>query len=333
MKLKKNQLLLVFKFLFVIALLSFLVSKGFISVSATQTALSEWKKMVPAMIVMLILGPVVGVIRWRWLLAAQGIQLSFMKIAQLTFIGNFFNIALPGAVSGDFVKAYYVGQEAEANRSKAFGSILFDRLVGVSALVMVSGTALIFGYNGYANSQLLGGIRALVTIALACVVLFYTYLFLVTDHYDPLLKMLRLLDRKISKLKALTSIYEGVKQYHHHRLVVLKAILISAFIHLAVGFACLNFAQALGENQLDQLSVWVVVPLGMLVTAVPVAPAGVGTGNVAFYYFFHLIGSERGADIFSLYALGNIFVGALGGLVYFRFGKKSDLKKLEALAI
>ena len=47
-----------------------------------------------------------GPIRWQLLLRAQGIKLSMGRTAQLTLIGNFFNIALPGAVSGDFVKAF-----------------------------------------------------------------------------------------------------------------------------------------------------------------------------------------------------------------------------------
>jgi uncharacterized membrane protein YbhN (UPF0104 family) len=78
-------------------------------------------------------------------------------------------------------------------------------------------------------------------------------------------------------------------------------------------------AYALGETQLTLLPVYVVVPIGLLITAIPVLPAGVGTGHAAFLYLFGLLGSQRGADIFSLYALGQILTGAIGGLIYLRF--------------
>jgi hypothetical protein len=50
-----------------------------------------------------------------------------------------------------------------------------------------------------------------------------------------------------------------------------------------------------------------------------VAPAGLGTGHFAFAFLFGLLGSQRGGDVFSLYALCNILVGAIGGVIYMRF--------------
>ena len=42
--------------------------------------------------------------RWRILLAVQGIETRIMDIVKLNLIGQFFNIAIPGSVSGDLVK-------------------------------------------------------------------------------------------------------------------------------------------------------------------------------------------------------------------------------------
>ncbi len=320
----KSKIILALKILFVFGLLYFLAQKGFISVEATQGALKQWKKILPAMLV-LFLTASLGVVRWQWLLEAQNIHLSWKKIFQLTFIGNFFNIALPGAVSGDFVKAYYIGQEIKGKRSKAFGSILFDRVAGVSALVLVSAGTLLLDYRSYLNTPMFSAIQFLVGTAAICVLAFYGYLFLIQEHHDPILRALRRAEKVFKKTSALTRIYESLRHYHHHRMAVVKAVFLSALIHLALGWACLNFAEALGESQLHLSSIWIVAPLGLLLTAVPIAPAGVGTGNIAFLYFFHLIGSERGADIFSLLALSNIIIGGLGGLIYFRFRSEGNL--------
>ena len=306
------------KICFISGLLYFLLKKGFISVQATQEALRHWERIIPA-IAALYLTTVLGVFRWQWLLQAQGIRLSWIKTLQLTLIGSFFNIALPGAVSGDFVKAFYVSKGTDINKTRAFGSILFDRVAGLSALVLVSACALLFNFKSYLHTPLLGGIRFLLVSAALCVLAFYSYLFLVREHHDPLLKLFRSLEKQISKLGVFTRTYEGIRHYHQHRITVLKVLLISGLIHLMVGWCCFNFAEALGETHLSLVSLYIVVPLGLLITAVPVAPAGIGTGNIAFLYFFHLIGSERGADIYSLLALTNILLGSIGGLVYFQF--------------
>jgi hypothetical protein len=81
----------------------------------------------------------------------------------------------------------------------------------------------------------------------------------------------------------------------------------------------MNIAHALGDSHLPLVSLYVVVPIGLVLTSIPIAPAGVGTGHAAFLYLFHLIGSDRGADVFSLYAIGNLFTGLIGGLVYLQF--------------
>ena len=314
----KQKILIFIKLSLVICLLFFLSKKGLISIQATQQALSQWKKILPA-VTLLLLTSTLSVFRWQWLLEAQNIRLSWSRVFQLSMIGNFFNIALPGAVSGDFIKAFYIGKELQGQRGRALGSILFDRLAGVSALVLVSGGALAIGFRSYLHSPLLNAVRVLILIAATAVLFFYGYLFLIQEHHDPVLQILKKIEKRFAKTGSLTRIYEGIRHYHHHRKTVIKVLAISILVHLTVGWCCLNFAQALGESHLSLLPLYIVFPLGLLVTAIPVAPAGMGTGNIAFFYFFHLIGSERGADIFSLLALSNLFIGGIGGLVYFRF--------------
>src|SRR4051812_34437121 len=105
----------------VIALLVVLGMKGFISLEKTGRALMDWEHIVPALALSLIaLG--LGVLRWQWLLRVQGIELPLLRTFEFSLIGNFFNIALPGAVSGDLVKAFYIGREVEGKRARSFGA-------------------------------------------------------------------------------------------------------------------------------------------------------------------------------------------------------------------
>lgn len=314
----KNRIKTGLKVAFVIGLLYYLSQKGFISANQTGRAFRDLPHVLPAFAAMLF-SAFLGAVRWQLLLRGQGIRLPFGRVTQLTLIGNFFNIALPGAVSGDFVKAFYVGKEVEGQRARSFGSILFDRVAGLSALVLVSAGAMLTGLSEFGQSALISSTRVFIVTGAVCVLAFYGYLFLVREHHDPFLRLLRAIETKIPKGNSFTKIYEGLRHYHNHRFIVLQVLAISVFIHLMVGWTAWHFAAALGETSIPLLSLYVIVPLGLLVTAVPIAPAGVGTGHAAFLFLFGLLGSQRGADVFTLVALCNVLIGAIGGVVYLRF--------------
>lgn len=329
----KKYLQLVLKIAVVVGLLVFLSKKGFLSLQDTRRAFDNWQNIAFSFGI-IIFCAALGALRWQWLLQAQGIRLGFFRTCELTFVGNFFNIALPGAVSGDFIKAFYVGREVPGQRARAFGSILFDRVAGLSVLMLISAVAMPFGRNSFSSvvndGGLMSTVKPFITIAGTGFLCFYIYLFAVHESIDPILIGLRKLHNALPKAQAITRIYESIRHYHHHRGTVAKVFFLSLFIQALVGLSILSFARALGEDSLSVGGVYMLFPLGLLVTAIPVAPAGVGTGHAAFAGLFKLLGSSSGANIFTLYAMAQILVGALGGLVYLRF--RSEIGTVLAVA-
>lgn len=325
---RKELIKLALKIFFVAGLFYFMYQRGFFSLEATQRAFQNWNLTLPAM-ALLATTSFLAVIRWHWLLQAQGIRIPFLRTVQLVFIGNFFNIALPGAVSGDFVKAFYVAKEVQGLRGRAFGSILFDRVAGLSALVLVAAGALGVGISHFLGTPLFDGIRVALASGALAVIAFYGYLFFVKQGHDPLLRVFKTLETKNLRFGSLTRIYEGIRHYHDHRATVVKVLLLSALIHTMVAFACLLLTQALGETSIAGLPIFVIVPLGMVATAIPLLPAGVGTGHAAFTFLFLLLGSKRGADVFNLVVLTQVLIGAAGGIVYLRFRSTESAPDLQ----
>ena len=316
------------KFTLVLALLFFLSQKGLLSLEKTGRAFLQWKVMLPA-ILTLFFTTFLSFARWKLLLSAQGIQITWSRLLQLSMIGAFFNIALPGAVSGDVVKAIYVGKEIGGQRARAFGSILFDRVAGVGALVMVCAASFTLGIHEFSNSLILSGTRVFVVAAALGVVTFFGYIFVVKEMHDPFLRALRALEKRLPRLEAIRRVYEGLRHYHHHKKVVLQTLAISMIIHLLVGWVFSQFAIALGLTDLSLRSIYIAAPLGLLVTAIPVAPGGMGTGNLAFAVLFNMLGTTHGADLYTMFALVNIFIGLSGGVSYLRFKEKGELAQLS----
>lgn len=327
----KAALKVVLKLLLVSTLFYFLAKKGFISFERTGRAFAHWEYSLPAMSAILITQALCAY-RWQILLRAQGLELKLSRTFQLTYIGNFFNLALPGAVSGDFVKAFYVAKESQGRRGHAFGTILFDRLTGVSALVFVSAFAMLFSLGKGWGSEVFNAIFLIMGLAAAGALVFFGYLFLVKASWDPLLRLLQRLETRAVKFGSLTRIYEGIRHYHHHKSAVVQALSISFLSQLLATTSALAFAYALGEGSIPPWGVLAVVPVGLLVTAVPVMPGGIGTGHAAFSWLFLLLGSERGADVFSLMVLTQFLGGAIGGLIYLRYKSETSVPTFQSTA-
>lgn len=301
----------------------YMTQRGLVSASATGQAFGHAGLLLAALAALLVQNGICA-LRWRMLVAVHGIRLSVGRTAELTLIGLFFNVALPGAVSGDFVKGYLVAREPGVrDGARIFGSIVFDRITGVSALVMVAAGSILFADGSVFGASYWQAIRLGVIGATAGVVTFFTYLLLVGVNRDPLLRLLKAIERRIPKAAIATGAYEGTRAYSAHPVVVLIALAASLVVHLLNAAAFILIARAL-EEPIGVLPGMVVVPLGMLVTALPVLPMGIGTGHAAFGFLFLALGSRRGADAFNLNLFYYLLLGAAGALVYLRFRSRGE---------
>jgi glycosyltransferase 2 family protein len=315
----------IFKFTLVFGLLFYLAKQGFISLEDTRKAFTQYEFIVPGAILQLT-GILLTVLRWHYLLRAQSIFPKRRRTLELSFLGFFFNMTLPGAVSGDAVKAYYIGKDFPGKGANAFSSVLIDRVIGVSGMLVLSAAALIISSRVNWGGALSENIRMAVILTGISVLVFYAYLFLIRDHQDPLLKTFDFLEKKFSKTGSFKRIYEGIRIYRAHPKTVFSSVLFTLLIQSMNVLAFIYYAHALGQPHLSALAVFIIVPLGMIISAIPILPAGIGTGHAAFLALFHLIGSTKGADLFNIFLVFQFLTGMIGGLVYLRF--KSSLSEI-----
>jgi uncharacterized membrane protein YbhN (UPF0104 family) len=76
--------------------------------------------------------------RWRAALAACGIAVDGGQTRAVTFIAQFLNTFLPGATGGDLAKGWYAIEWSPARKHAALMSLVYDRLIGVLALLAVT---------------------------------------------------------------------------------------------------------------------------------------------------------------------------------------------------
>src|SRR5947209_17904707 len=86
-------------------------------------------------------------LRWQILLRVQKIYLSAPRVTGLFLIGMFYNQFLPGGTGGDIIKTYLLLKETPGKGPGALLAVLFDRVVGLVALISITGTLIALRYH------------------------------------------------------------------------------------------------------------------------------------------------------------------------------------------
>ena len=68
-------------------------------------------------------------------------------MAGLFLIGMFYNQFLPGGTGGDIVKTYLLWKETPDKKPGALLAVLFDRMIGLMALIVITGTLIFLRYS------------------------------------------------------------------------------------------------------------------------------------------------------------------------------------------
>ena len=272
---------------------------------------------------------------WRWwfLLQAIGLAVPFKRAHLLTWIGNFFNVTLPGSITGDFVKGFYIIRtQKKEGKTPAITTLLIDRFVGLFGLIVMAFFALVFNFSFILSQRLLLPLAWLVTGLFLATVVFYTIvLFPFQENKDPFIQILS----KLPARKLTTKVYLAFKQYQHQKWTLVLTLLISMIIHLSVGFLFFQIAQMLGVKDLNMATQFFIMPIGLITIALPIAPGGIGVGHLAFGEIYRYVGIAEGADIFNLYVILQLCVFFLGGIPYllhsaeYRLPAKPKLKDVS----
>ncbi len=266
-----------------------------------------------------------GSIRWWLLLGAIGIPIKAKQAFFLTWIGNFFNTTLPGAVTGDLVKGYYVVKaNQEKERTRAFITLIIDRFVGLFGLVIMAFFSLVFNYELIFYRENLQSLASMVIGLFSLTIIFFIFvIFPFREEKDPIIWIFnRLPGKKFSK-----KIYFSFRRYKNKKIILFASLLISILIHTLVGIIFFHITKLMDIKGMDLATQFFLMPIGLISVAIPLAPGGIGIGHAAFESLYQIAGLTGGADVFNLYIIVQLGVYLLGGIPYFLYGSKYKIPK------
>ena len=274
----------------------------------------------------------ITVVRWRMLLAVQDIHLGFWTTARLTMIGVFFNIAIPGAVSGDLLKMAYVSRQAPAKKAEAVLTIMLDRVLGVFGLFIVAGTTILVSlpmliglgpeYRPIQATVFVVGMGSVVGI----VGLLLVELRQRCVSHPQIARIVAFGAEKLPAVvvKTLQRLTSALEIYRSKRLTVIKAVGLSILVHACLGLSLYWIGTSVHEDSLRARDYFLAMQVGNAVGAIPVAPGGLGTRDATIVEFFKAFKAtpEKIGVIPLTYSLIIAFWSLTGGLVFIFSSKK-----------
>jgi len=204
-----------------------------------------------------------------------------------------------GSSGGDLLKAYYASKHTPY-KTRAVLSVIIDRVIGLIVLIIV-GSTIAGGFWLVADNRLDPAVRACGYVAImGGVILAGTALSLLVA-FSPWVKGLLRSERILSRLPMraqFESALEVMAIYGKRPGLILWAMAITVPVHLNVVVAALLAGKSFGLP-LTSGYYFVVVPVTVLVGAIPISPQGVGVME----FFAINLTAKQGATISQAFAL------------------------------
>jgi uncharacterized membrane protein YbhN (UPF0104 family) len=246
----------------------------------------------------------ITIFRWGLLIRALEVPLPWGEVWKLGWVGILFNNLLPGSVGGDLVKATLAAKPFPGKRTFAVASVFFDRVMALFGLFVMSGaTWAILSATGVihaAESPVLDRVARMVAFSAVGMLLVWWGLGLVPAEAAD--RMVRRAGGRSRILGILAELVRAIVWYRHRPLAVTQAMVVTTCgqILFVLSFYLVAFGIEGNGTAEDAAALpgvawhFLLVPLGMVLMAVPLFPGGLGIGEWGYGALYALVVGEAG---------------------------------------
>jgi uncharacterized membrane protein YbhN (UPF0104 family) len=232
------------------------------------------------------------IVRWYYLVRAQDLPFTLTNALRLGLVGFYFSIFLPGSVGGDIIKAAFIAR-GQSRRTVAVATVILDRAIALWALVwFVAILGSVFWLSGSLEGEVGERLRTIVGLAVGLIGL--SLLFCLLLAVLPARRARRFAIRlsHIPKVgHAAAEFWRAIWMYRRRPKSVLLALLLALIGH--VGFVLTFYFSARTLFAAQDLPPcrdhFLIVPVGMVIQAVPLFPGGAGIGEAGYGWLYQLL--------------------------------------------
>jgi glycosyltransferase 2 family protein len=268
-----------------------------------------------------------GVVRWRLVLEAQGLDLSLARATRISLVAQFFNSFLLGSTGGDLIKAYYAARETHHRKTEAVTTVFVDRLVGLWAMLFFAGIMML------PNLRLLKQHRELAAPALVIlamlgalsIVLSLAFWGGVSKRFPRARQYLR----RLPKGEILERSLDSCRQFGKAKVFLVKAVALSLVLNIIWVLQISVLGGGL-DLSIPFTALLVIVPVIFCISALPITPNGLGVRENLFVLMLAVIAvpSTAALSLSLLASAEGLFWSLIGGVVYMGLREKEHLSEV-----
>jgi uncharacterized protein (TIRG00374 family) len=272
-----------------------------------------------------------GVVRWRMVLAVQGIKLSPGRAGEISLVAHFFNSFLLGSTGGDLMKAYYAARETQHLKAEAVVTVIGDRLIGLLAMLLFAAVVLVPNYQLVAANHRLWALAVVVLAMLAAglVVMGLSFRGGLSRRWPQARGWLR----RLPKAEALERALDACRRFGQDQGFIGRTFAVSMVLNVACVLQYWTLAR--GLNLAIPLPVlFAIVPIIICISALPITPSGLGVRENLYVWILAVPGigvpATKALSLSLLAYAGSLLWSIVGGVVYVLFKGRHHLKEIAA---
>jgi len=226
-------------------------------------------------------------LRWSLLNPDTSGQLSRWNYFRFAMIAFTYNLIMPGALGGDFVKAALTMNAVKNKRIDNIIAILIDRFIGFLSIIMMGTAALILSRNTPESTA--------VYLYISFAVIYIALLILITALTNQyLLDFIRTIALKLGKagnlINRIAEVWnDAVKYFIINKKKVVFGLLICFPIHMISFITAFILARSL-NIQISFIEISLIISLIWIISAIPVSLGGAGIRELSLVYLFSIYG-------------------------------------------
>ncbi len=258
-----------------------------------------------------------SVARWKILLRSAGAHIGFWRLFLVNLVGSFFSTFLPGSVSGDLLKVFYISSRRDSGR--LLSATIVSRVLG---MVVVSGAGLCVA--PFADARLRGQPWWPLYLGMLGIGLAASVVPLVPGPDRVGMRVLALLRCPDRLLRLATAMLEPVAEWRARPVTAVASMILAALFQLTGPFIVLYCCAVAVGVRVAPADVATIAVVATFAFALPISLNGVGLAEGVYVVLFGLLGvsPERAFLIAVLLRLMLTTQSVAGGVAYFVVKRK-----------
>lgn len=273
--------------------------------------------------------------RWCVLVRAQGIKLSMLEAFRLGSIGFLLSFVSAGSVGGDLFKAIFLAKRRPGKRVAAVASVFVDRGSGLYGLLLLVAAGLLLSSPPAEAASAVGmeQIKLAVTILIGVGTAVLAVLILGGRGVDRLITWGGTLPVIGGAVK---TIGPPLRMFHHHPIAFAVSVLMSVGVQGLLVISMVLIARGLYPSPPTLAEHFIIVPIGMLASALPITPAGIGVLEGAIELMYRTVPAvpteASGTLVALVFEIVKVVMAVIGTVFYWTAGAevRESLEEAEA---